>query len=132
MLVKIDRMFKINFIALNESRMIQLQFATNWIKIGPLEPEIQPAKVRDVIKRWAYDVTWRHQPTALAGNNITCNTLQLLFDKKFQTLSYHTDVVRVWCLSYIAPPVMLSGCASYVQFMNKRRSLFSANKIEAI
>ena len=37
-------MFKIDFIALHKSRMIQLQFATNKIKIGQLEPEIQPAK----------------------------------------------------------------------------------------
>ena len=37
-------MFMIDFIALNESRRIQLQFVTNRIKIGPLEPEIQPAK----------------------------------------------------------------------------------------
>ena len=31
-------------IPLNEYRRIQLQFATNKIKIGQLEPEIQPAK----------------------------------------------------------------------------------------
>ena len=37
MLVKIDKMLKIDFIALSESKMIQLQFATNRIKIGPLE-----------------------------------------------------------------------------------------------
>ena len=42
--VKIDSMFKIDFMSLNDSRRIQLQFATNRIKIGPLEPEIQPAK----------------------------------------------------------------------------------------
>ena len=42
--MKIDNMFKIGFTALNESRRIQLQFATKRIKIGPLEPEIQPAK----------------------------------------------------------------------------------------
>ena len=40
----IDRVFKIDFIALNESIRIQLQFATNRIKIGPLEPQIQPHK----------------------------------------------------------------------------------------
>ena len=39
----------IDFIAINESRRIQLQFATNRIKIGPLEPEIQPPKVRNVV-----------------------------------------------------------------------------------
>ena len=38
--LKIDGMFKINFIALNESGRIQLQFATNRIKIGPLDPDI--------------------------------------------------------------------------------------------
>ena len=43
-LAKIDRVFKIYFIALNESRRIQLQFAINRIKIGPLETEMQPAK----------------------------------------------------------------------------------------
>ena len=40
----IDRVFDIDFVALNESRRIQLQFATNRIKTGLLEPEIQPAK----------------------------------------------------------------------------------------
>ena len=49
MLVKIDNMFKIDFIALIESKMVQLQFATNRIKTGPLEPERQLPKVRDVI-----------------------------------------------------------------------------------
>ena len=43
-LAKIVRVFRIDFIALNESRRIHLQFATNRIKIGPLKPEIQPAK----------------------------------------------------------------------------------------
>ena len=38
-------MFKIDFIALNESSRIQLQLARSRIKIGPLEQEIQPAKV---------------------------------------------------------------------------------------
>ena len=42
--VKIDIMFKIYFIDLNEARRIQLQFVINRFKIGPLEPEIQPAK----------------------------------------------------------------------------------------
>ena len=42
--MKVDHMFKIDFIALNESRKFWLQFATDRIKIGPLEPEIQPAK----------------------------------------------------------------------------------------
>ena len=42
--MKLERSFKFDFIALNESKMIQLQFATNRIKIGPLEPEIQPVK----------------------------------------------------------------------------------------
>ena len=37
-------MFKIDFIALNESRRIQLQLVTNRIKIGRLKTEIQPAK----------------------------------------------------------------------------------------
>ena len=37
-------MLKIDFIALNKSRRIQLQFATNRIKIGPLELEIRHAK----------------------------------------------------------------------------------------
>ena len=43
-LVNIDKMFKIYFIALNVSRMIQLQFATNRIKIHSLEPDVQPSK----------------------------------------------------------------------------------------
>ena len=47
--LKIDRMFKIDFIALNESKKIQLQFATNRIKIGLLETEMQPAKGARVI-----------------------------------------------------------------------------------
>ena len=42
--VEIGNMFKIDFIALNESRRIQLQFVLNRIKITPLESEIQPAK----------------------------------------------------------------------------------------
>ena len=37
-------MFKIDCIALNESRMVQLLFAINRIKIGSLEPEIQSTK----------------------------------------------------------------------------------------
>ena len=41
-LVKNRQKVKIDFIVLNESRMIQLQFATNRIQIGPLESE--PAK----------------------------------------------------------------------------------------
>ena len=44
MSLKIDKMFKIDFIALNESIMIQLQFATNRIKIDPLEPAIESDK----------------------------------------------------------------------------------------
>ena len=44
MSLKIDKMFKIDFIALNESIMIQLQFATNRIKIDPLEPVIESDK----------------------------------------------------------------------------------------
>ena len=43
--VKIDNSSKIDFIALNQSRRIQLQFSTNRIKIAPLEPEIQHSKV---------------------------------------------------------------------------------------
>ena len=42
--LKVDNMFEIDFIASNQSRTIQLQFATNRIKIGLLEPEIQLAK----------------------------------------------------------------------------------------
>ena len=42
--MRIQKVFKIDIIALNESSRIQLQFASNRIKIGPLEPEIQPAK----------------------------------------------------------------------------------------
>ena len=37
-------MFKIDFIVLNESRKRHLQFTTNRIIIGPLEPKIQPVK----------------------------------------------------------------------------------------
>ena len=61
----------INFLVLNQFKKIQLQYATNKIKIGPLEPEIQPAKVRASLL-WAYDVTWCHRTTS--GNNIICNT----------------------------------------------------------
>ena len=42
----------------------QLQFATNRIKIGPLEPEIQPAKSCVMSLRYAYDITLRNRPTA--------------------------------------------------------------------
>ena len=58
---KTENMFEIDLIVLNESRRIQLQFATNRIKIGLLEPEITSL-------HWAYDVTSRHRPAA--GNNI--------------------------------------------------------------
>ena len=47
---KTENMFEIDLIVLNESRRIQLQFATNRIKIGFLEPEITSL-------HWAYDVT---------------------------------------------------------------------------
>ena len=43
-LMKIDEMFQIKFIALNEYKRIQLRFATNRIKIGPLQSEIQSTK----------------------------------------------------------------------------------------
>ena len=65
---------KIDFIVLIKSRIIQPLFATNRIKIGPLEPEIQPAKGTRRHYAGAYDVTCRHRPSA--SNNITCNTLQ--------------------------------------------------------
>ena len=56
------KIFKIDFIALNESTMIQLQFATNRIKIGLFEPEIKAAFGRLYLRlrtslRWAYDNT---------------------------------------------------------------------------
>ena len=56
-LAKIDRVFKIYFIASNESRRIQLQLATNRIKIRPLEPEIQPGK--DGQRHYAGPITSR-------------------------------------------------------------------------
>ena len=51
------KIYKIDFIVLNEFRRIQLQFATNRIKIGPIEPEIQPAKCCVPSLCLAYDVT---------------------------------------------------------------------------
>ena len=86
---------------LNKSRWIQLQFATNRIKIGQLKHEMQPDKCAQ-----RHYVTWRHR--IAAGNNLPSNTLQFLFwlwktilktHKKFQALSYHTDVVRGGSLS---------------------------------
>ena len=71
-LVKIDRMFKIDFIALNESKMIQLQFATSRLKIGPLEPEIHP--VKSAWRRYVGPVTSRDVISLKTSNNITCNT----------------------------------------------------------
>ena len=41
---QIRKIFKTHFIAKDESSRIQLQFATNRIKIGPLETDIQPVK----------------------------------------------------------------------------------------
>ena len=107
---KIDRTFKIYFIAYYESKRFQLQFATNRIKIGPLEPEIQPVKGCPTSLRWAYDVTWRHTPTA---GNMSFVTIFISFwlwkyicktHKKFQVLNYHTEVVRGEYLLYIAGP----------------------------
>ena len=46
-------------IPLNEYRRIQLQFATNKIKIGQLEPEIQPAKS-----------VWRHYAGPMASRDV--------------------------------------------------------------
>ena len=42
--VKINNMLEIDFIALRKFRRIQLKLATNRIKKGILEPEIQPFK----------------------------------------------------------------------------------------
>ena len=70
---KIDKFFKIGFIAVNESRRIQLQFATNRIKISPLEPEIQPAKGCATSVRWP--MTSLHRPAA--GNNVICHNFYL-------------------------------------------------------
>ena len=73
--VKIDKIFKIYFIALNEfKKNIQLQFATNRIKISPLEQEIQPPK--DARRHYAGPMTSRDvigMPPVC--NSITCNTL---------------------------------------------------------
>ena len=41
---KIRKFSKLIFCAQNESKKIQQKFATNRIKIIPLEPEIQPVK----------------------------------------------------------------------------------------
>ena len=54
--MRIDNTFKIDFIPLNEFRRIQIQFATNRIKIGLLEPEIQPSKCCATSLRNAFDV----------------------------------------------------------------------------
>ena len=43
-------MFMNRFFALNTYRRIQLQFATNRIKIGPFKPEIQPGKKAYYVK----------------------------------------------------------------------------------
>ena len=59
---KWTKIFKIDFIALKELRWIQLQFATNRIKISTLEQEVQPAKGCISLG------LWRHRPAA--GNNI--------------------------------------------------------------
>ena len=56
-LAKIDEVLKFDFIALNESRRIQLQFSINRIKIGQIEPEIQPAKGAQGL--YAGPMTWR-------------------------------------------------------------------------
>ena len=100
MLLKIDNMFKIDFIALNESRMVQLQFATNRIKTGPLEPERQLPKVRDVITlpMTSRDVIILPPVTILLATLYNCFLTVADLQKrhkKFQALRYHIDVVRV-------------------------------------
>ena len=47
---------------------------------------------------------WRHRPRHFKRSDIS-NA------QTFQTLSYHTDVVRGRCLSYIPLPVTVGGCA---------------------
>ena len=64
-----------NWFVLNELRKIQLQFATNIIKIGQLKQEVQPAKGCETSLSWGYDVTWRHSPAA--KNNIICHNFYL-------------------------------------------------------
>ena len=86
--------------------MIQLQLITNRINISPLEPKIQPAK--GARRHYAGPMT-SSDPISLPPVTISLVTLyNYCFltvedkgDKKFQELSYHTDVVRVGCLSYI-------------------------------
>ena len=106
------QIFKNSFIAFNKTKRIQLQFATNRIKIGLLEPEIEPAKAvarrhyagpmksRDVIGLLSVTISLVTLSVVLCLRMYICKT-----HKKFQVLSYHTDVVRGGYLSYIAPSV---------------------------
>ena len=106
------RIFKNSFIAFNRSKRIQQQFSTNRIKIGLLEPDIQPAKAvarrhyagpmksRDVIGLLSVTISLVTLSVVLCLRKYICKT-----HKKFQVLSYHSDVVRGGCLSYIAPSV---------------------------
>ena len=93
--------------ALSEFRSIQLQFATNRIKIGPLEPEIQPSKVerREVIGMPLVTISLVTLYNCfLTVENYTKDTQEI-------SGTQYTDVVRGGYVSYIAPPVTLGCCA---------------------
>ena len=101
--MKIDDKYNIDFIHLCQSEKIQLQFATNRIKICPLKPEIQPAK--GCVHHYARAVMSRD---VIGLPQVTISLVIFFFllwkyicktHKSFQTLSYHTDVVRAGSLS---------------------------------
>ena len=89
--------------------MIQLRFATNKIKIGPLEPEINPAKFAQrhyAMPMTSHDVIGPPLSTISLVEFYNCFlTVEdiLKTHKKFQTIRYHADVVRGGCFSSVAP-----------------------------
>ena len=82
--IKIKKIFKALFYFLNESRRIQLWFATNRIQISPLETEIQPVKGM-----------WRHYCGSIKSRGVigltpvTIITVSFITFFPFLTLEVH-------------------------------------------
>ena len=94
------------------SRRIQLQFASNRIIIGSLEAEIQPVKCCSTSYAWSMTsryvigllpVQW-HAILSQFLFVFDCRSISVRHTS-FQSLSFHTDVVRGGSLLYIAPAV---------------------------
>ena len=101
----------------NESIRIQLQFATNRIKIGPLKPEIQPAKGWATSLLWAYDVTWCHRPTA--GNNIIFHTFYL-----FLTVEVHLQDTQEISGAQFIELTLYTNSMAQLPYRRRERRMF--------